>query len=131
MKIEHGYDTYTNGTLAPGGWNIVGKVTIPNPSVVTIEVGTVKFDMSTVEGESMGSGELPNLKLIPGTHQYDFQAKTDLRKLLVVAASAAFKGEKPYLDITGTDVTYNGVHIPWLTSLLSADKIKAEMSTEL
>lgn len=109
----------------PDGSNLVGKVLIKNPSVVTIQTGNVDFAMLS-EGKEIGTGTLPDLKLIPGDHEYDFYAKGELSKV-VGLISLHKEGEPLYIQILGKKVTYKGTEIPWLTKILASKAIDCEL----
>lgn len=109
----------------PNGSNLVGKVLIKNPSVVTIETGNVDFAMLS-DGKEIGTGTLPDLKLIPGDHEYDFYAKGDLRQVVGLVSSHK-EGVPLYIQILGKKVTYEGTEIPWLTKILASKAIDCEL----
>lgn len=94
--------------------NMAGKVMIPNPSIVTVEMGDVNLQIK-VDGEHMGTGEIPGLVLKPGNHLYDFNALIGEDNIATVAMVALSNGE---LSIGSNGTYIDGERIAWLSSPL-------------
>ncbi|PYH95895.1 hypothetical protein BO71DRAFT_439950 [Aspergillus ellipticus CBS 707.79] len=105
------------------GTNLIANATLPNPSVMTLEIGTTTLDL--ISGNlTLGNVTLDNLVLTPGNHSTPVRGIFDLGKLienigpvLKTQASAIKSG---YLDLqtVGTDVVYDGVQVPYYTALM-------------
>lgn len=102
-------DTQADGT------NALGMVSIPNPTVMTIALGNVTLALS-VNGTSIGTATLPNLRLEPGRNAVTMRA--EVYKL--VAAAIALERQQTILpvDIQGNISTFEGREIPYYTAML-------------
>lgn len=108
MAIKE-YDLVQNSTTE----NLAGRVLIPNPSIVTIQMGDVQLNIA-LAGNSVGTGWIPNLLLTPGDNLYDFNGLIDQKQLINVALAA---GKKP-LEISSNGTFINGEKIGWLSAPL-------------
>lgn len=118
--------------LSGKDYNIGGKVLIPNPSVVTIEMvspplliphfdnpnttqGDVQIGMA-INGTSIGAGVIPGLILSPGLKNvYDFKVMI-LQNQLPAMLMLTLNGGSLSVSSTGTSI--NGTKIPWLSKPL-------------
>lgn len=99
------------------GATMHGNVTIPNPTIVTIEMGDVALKVG-FNGTQAGTGVIPNLVLRPGNNSYYFRTMIPGDKLAVVLPVLTGKDNKFEIGSTGTFI--NGVKIPWLSKPLEA-----------
>jgi len=111
----------------PNGQNLEGIVIIKNPSVVSLQAGTIEFDMK-YEGATIGKGKLPDLFLKPGDLEYPFNAAANLTALLGILGTPHSDDEPLIMQIRGTKVSYDDKEVPWLTTLLSAHDIDCELA---
>ncbi|KAL7275578.1 hypothetical protein RUND412_001476 [Rhizina undulata] len=117
MEITN-YSLLTTAQSGSDNANLAGKVLIPNPSVVTIEMGDVHINFA-LNGTQLGNGTIPSLLIQPGNHTYDFRA-TLAPTSLIRLASAITSGDPVELQVKGNGTTFDGVDIPWLSAPLSA-----------
>jgi len=107
----------TNYTLAAGaGQNIAGSVLIPNPSVVTVQMGNVNLQIS-LAGTALGTGLIPNLTLTPGNNEYPFNALISEDQLFPLAAAVAAK-QSVSITSNGTTAGSSNTPISWLSAPL-------------
>lgn len=119
--------------------NLAGKVLIPNPTVVTIEMVTspqyaplVYFKVANIilkgnvhisfslNGTVLGFGTIPNLTITPGNHQYDFQGKLGDKAMTALLTAIISGGKNTALTVKGNGTEVDGVDIPWLSSPLAS-----------
>ncbi|PWY87496.1 hypothetical protein BO70DRAFT_421253 [Aspergillus heteromorphus CBS 117.55] len=105
------------------GTNLIANATLPNPSVMTLEIG--KTTLNLISGNlTLGNVTLDNLTLTPGNHSTPVRGIFDLGKLIEnigpVLKQQASAIKTGYLDLetVGTDVTYDGVHVPYYTDVM-------------
>ncbi|KAA8892928.1 hypothetical protein FN846DRAFT_595791 [Sphaerosporella brunnea] len=98
--------------------NLAGEVLIPNPSVVTIEMGNVGLTIA-LDNESYGTGVIPNLTLTPGNNTYGFRAQIEQSKLIPMALAT---GNGKPLTIGSNGTVIDGVKVPWLSKPLESLK---------
>lgn len=108
MTIKE-YDLVQNSTTE----NLAGRVLIPNPSIVTIQMGDIQLNIA-LNGKSVGTGWIPGLLLTPGDNLYDFNALIDEKQILNVAMAA---GKTP-LEISSNGTYIDGEKISWLSAPL-------------
>jgi hypothetical protein len=114
-------------SLAPSadGSNMKAQVFIPNPSPMTIEMGTV-MQTVYVGQKAIGISTIPNLTLRPGDNLFNMSAVAD--QLAVVGLiQSQYPTAKLPVRIVGLNSTVNGQLIPYFTAALRA----AELSTTL
>lgn len=134
MEIQS-YDLVSNNPNV----NLAGKVLIPNPTVVTIEMviasqyaplvyfkvantifkGNVHISFS-LNGIVLGLGTIPNLTITPGNHQYDFQGKLGDKAMTALLTAIITGGKNTALTVKGNGTEIGGVDIPWLTAPLAS-----------
>jgi len=131
-----GMNSLSNTTIAsfrlanppePDGTNLLANVSIPNPTVQTIELGTLYMSMYTRANDSvplvaLGNGTVANVTLRPGQNILPLRAINNLSTVLAVV------GENPKFLTEGLPVvvktdknTVNGVEIPYLSQALQAN----------
>ncbi|KAI9757284.1 MAG: hypothetical protein M1835_000660 [Candelina submexicana] len=103
----------------PDGANMLGKVYIPNPSIMTLEMGNVTLSLST-NSLPIGTSLLPNLILKPGNNTLDM--RSTVNQSLVLSSLKLFKDGMVPVDIVGNSSIYNGQHLPYYEKALRANK---------
>ncbi|KAA8643582.1 hypothetical protein EYZ11_009488 [Aspergillus tanneri] len=106
------------------GNNGQGKVSIPNPSVMSITMGNVTLNLS-VEGTHIGESFLNDLVLRPGNNTVDMKAKINTESMIPFLSK--FKDNVVPVDITGNSSVYNGKELPYFASALAANKLTVDM----
>lgn len=141
MQIKS-YNLIANDTTA----NLGGKVLIPNPTVVTVDMvtalqcvlfsrpltqlqGTVHISFS-LNGNALGLGTIPNLIVRPGDHEYDFRGRLSEQALKALLAAVVAGGGKGNVALTvkGNGTEVDGVDIPWLTAPLASLEVNVPIA---
>jgi hypothetical protein len=97
---------------------MLGTVLVPNPTVFTLHLGNVTYDVS-VDGQSIGTSMLNDLVLRPGDNHVPMRTKTDQLAVLTLIGDKYKNGVLP-LSITGKSVMYNGQTIPYFEAAVKA-----------
>ncbi|KAL2835454.1 hypothetical protein BJY01DRAFT_259193 [Aspergillus pseudoustus] len=109
--------------LDPGrddGMNAKGSVLIPNPSVMTLAMGNVTFDLSS-GGTDLGPAVIHDLVLRPGNNTAPIVANVDELALLgILPHHPPFTIE---MQALGNSSVYNGSELPYYTAALEANPI--------
>ncbi|KAJ5692736.1 hypothetical protein N7462_002159 [Penicillium macrosclerotiorum] len=106
------------------GTNLIGNATLPNPSVLTIEIGTLVLDIKSGD-LVIGNATLTDITLKPGNNTYPLTGVLDLKKVLknlgsVLASQAsALKTGNLALDTITRSVVWNGTEVPYYTKVMS------------
>lgn len=120
--------TITDTTLLippkPNGINVLGNVTLPNPTVLSFEVGTLNLDV--MSGDLViGKATLEDVTLSPGNNTYALSGTLDLKKViqnlgqvLSTQMASLLNGELS-LNTRTTTVVWNGTLVPYYTDVLS------------
>ena len=108
------------------GANMLGKVSIPNPSVITIHMGDVTLDLS-VDGEPIGTSLLPDLVLKPGTHEYDMRSTVQTLVVAGLIQSDYPDGILP-LEIVGNSSVVDGENIPYFEAAIQSNVIRLDLN---
>ncbi|PYH78351.1 hypothetical protein BO82DRAFT_342919 [Aspergillus uvarum CBS 121591] len=105
------------------GTNLLANATLPNPSAMTLEIGTTTLNLYS-NTLLVGNVTLDNLTLTPGNHSTPVCGVFDLGKVIAnlgrVLRDQRDAIKRGYLDLTtvGTDVTYEGVQVPYYTDVM-------------
>src|SRR5690606_13929894 len=113
--------------LEEGEYNLEAQILIPNPTVVTLQLGDVDIDLFT-DDKTFGNGTLPNLTLTPGNNKYIFRGRVNIKTMLNIVLKA--QGKPGYFKVKGKSVKYNGEDIPWLAEPLGADFVDVQLGGE-
>lgn len=104
------------------GNNFKGFVTIPNPSILSFDIGNVTFD-TFLDGENIGPTFLDNVNLVPGLTVNNFTMRANISQPPVLVAlgkkPACETGILPFV-LRGKDVVNNGQHIPYFANSLGS-----------
>ncbi|PYH48608.1 uncharacterized protein BP01DRAFT_371536 [Aspergillus saccharolyticus JOP 1030-1] len=105
------------------GTNLLANATLPNPSVMTLEIGTTTLNLYS-NNLLLGNVTLDNLTLHPGNHSSSVRGTLDLRALLTnlttILRDQRDAIQRGYLDLrtVGADVTYDGVSVPYYSAVM-------------
>ncbi|KAF7119204.1 hypothetical protein CNMCM5793_008949 [Aspergillus hiratsukae] len=116
-----------NSSNSPNGANFGGTVYIPNPSVMTITMGNVTLDLS-VEGNSVGTSYLTDLKLVPGNNTIPMLANVSLTAMTPYIAK--YPNGIP-VSISGSSTNssvYNGQVIPYFSEALGSNTLNVTLN---
>lgn len=93
------------------GSNANGTLFIPNPTVMTVQLGTVTLSMS-VDGSEVGSATIQDMTLAPGDNRLEMRAVTNQTAVLGFIFNQYKDGVLP-IDVVGNTTTFNGQTIPY------------------
>ncbi|OBT88356.1 hypothetical protein VE02_02281 [Pseudogymnoascus sp. 03VT05] len=105
-----------NLMAAPGEPNLTGMTLIPNPSVLTVELGKVMMHISTKEKGLIGNSTIDNFVLKPGQNLLPMNAIVDT----ALALGSVDKQGMVNMIIVGQTAVYNGVHLPYYEAALKS-----------
>lgn len=108
------------------GSNMVGKVLIPNPSVMTLDLGNLTMNLA-VDGKAIGTSLLPNLVLKPGNFSYPMQSRVNQLDVLSLVQSK-YKNAVLPLEITGNASTRNGQALDYYSEAIRSNKIQLNLN---
>lgn len=106
----------------PDGANAIGNVTIPNPSVMTLALGDVSFDMS-VGGLFIGNATMPNLTLRPGNNSYPIHVTSNQTRVAGIIQKPEYHCGVFPVDIAGNQSVYDGEVLPYYTEALKHNEL--------
>ena len=113
-----------NETL-PDGSNLVGNVHLPNPSVMTLDLGNVTMNLS-VDGQAIGTSLIPNLLLKPGSNVIPLQSTVN--QLTILGFLTKYPSGVLPVDIVGnSSVAKNGDHLTYYEDALKSNPIKLNL----
>lgn len=105
---------------------MVGVVSIPNPSVITIHMGDVTLDLS-VDGTPIGTSLLPDLVLRPGTNDYEMRSTVEILTVATIIARDYPDGVLP-LEVVGNRSVVDGEIIPYFTEAIQSNVIRIDLN---
>jgi hypothetical protein len=115
------------------GTNLLADVSIPNPTVQTIQLGDIAMSLSvpgntsTTPSTPIGNAHLSNVTLVPGNNTLPLRSITNqLAVLGLVEAHPAYLTGLP-VDIAIQNSTVNGVVIPDFTRALQANTLHVSL----
>lgn len=107
------------------GTNLIGNASLPNPSVLTLDIGTLVLDI--MSGDLvLGNATLEDVTLYPGANKFPVKAQLDLKTavshlseiLKDQGSSIAQNGSLSLKTVTRT-VTWKGTLVPYYTKVMS------------
>lgn len=104
---------------------MIGTVHIPNPSVMTLDLGNVTMDLA-VDSTPIGYCLLPNLVLKPGDNTVPMQARVDQGTLITMILSTYKNGILP-LEIVGNNSVNHGETLVYYAEAIKANTIKLDL----
>lgn len=106
------------------GTNLIGNAVLPNPSVLTIEIGDITLDIKAGD-LVIGNATLTGFTLKPGTNVHPMTGILDLGTVLsnldtvLKSQSSLLKTGDLTLNTVTTSVVYDGVEVPYYTEVMS------------
>ncbi|KAH6665452.1 hypothetical protein B0J14DRAFT_232334 [Halenospora varia] len=116
-----------NVTNTDGSPNMKGYAYIPNPSIMTIEMGNVTLTLSTDKAGIIGTSTIPNMTLKPGNNTLPMTGT--LNQTLVLGSTDTTTGIM-VMKITGRDCIYNGEHLTYYEKALSQNVLSLSMNVQ-
>ncbi|KAL4955344.1 hypothetical protein BDW69DRAFT_121086 [Aspergillus filifer] len=115
------------------GSNLVANATLPNPSVMTLQIGTTLLDLKS-DNYTLGNATLDDLILYPGNNTVPVNGNIDLDYLidnlggiLATQGDALSKGFLR-LEAIGRSVEWNGEEVPYYTEAMKALTLTADVA---
>jgi hypothetical protein len=107
------------------GTNLIANLTLPNPTALTFEVGTITLDLKSGDTDLViGNATVDNVTLRPGNNTFPLKGVLDLKTVIsnlteVISSqsSSLRKGNLALTAMTRTIVS-NGTLIPYYTNVL-------------
>ena len=106
------------------GTNLIGNTTLPNPSVMTLEVGTLILDVK-IGSLVVGNVTLNDVTLVPGDNTFPMRGILDLKTIIknladvLKAEATAIKAGNLTIDAQTTSCIWNGTLVPYYTEILN------------
>ncbi|KAJ5782020.1 hypothetical protein N7457_003794 [Penicillium paradoxum] len=121
--------TISDSTLlipaADDGTNLIANITLPNPSPLSFEVGTLTLDLKGSEsGPIIGNATVRNVVLTPGNNTFPIAGFLDLKSTLgglpnlLASQGATLENGTMSLTAVTSSIVYNGTFIPGYTNVL-------------
>ena len=109
-------------TPEPDGANMLGQLSIPNPSVLTLSMGNVTFNnflpaTGSAPRTAIGTSMLNDLTLKPGDNTVSMRSIIN-QTLVIGAVASTYKDGMLPVEITGNSSVYNGQHLPYFEKAL-------------
>ncbi|KAF3046511.1 hypothetical protein E8E12_010400 [Didymella heteroderae] len=108
------------------GSNMLATVHIPNPSVLTLDLGNVTMNLG-VAGKPIGYALLPDLVLRPGQNTVPMQARVEQATLITMILSTYKDGVLP-LEIVGNSSVKGETHLSYYEEAIKANTIKLDLN---
>lgn len=105
------------------GTNLIGNATLPNPSVISLEVGTLTLDIKAGD-LVIGNATLADVTLVPGDNVLPLRGILDLKTVIknlaavLKAEASAIKAGNLSINAVATSVVWNGTLVPYYTDIL-------------
>ncbi|CAE7001672.1 hypothetical protein PTNB85_09124 [Pyrenophora teres f. teres] len=111
--------------ILPDGSNLVGNVSIPNPSVMTLDLGNVTMNLG-VDGKAIGYTLIQNLLLKPGDNKFPIQSHVDQLTILGLITSK-YKDAVLPLEIVGNSSVKDGQHLTYYEDAIKSNTVKLNL----
>ncbi|KAH8725325.1 hypothetical protein GQ44DRAFT_739769 [Phaeosphaeriaceae sp. PMI808] len=112
--------------ILPDGSNMIGTVSIPNPSVMTLDLGNVTMNLAA-GGSPLGTALLPNLVLKPGENIVSMQSNVKQLTVLELIKSKYNNAILP-LEITGNSSISNGKSLSYFAEAIKSNTVKVDLN---
>ncbi|KAH9879311.1 hypothetical protein J1614_002750 [Plenodomus biglobosus] len=109
------------------GSNLVGNVFIPNPSVMTLDLGNVTMNLA-VDGRAIGYSLIPNLILKPGDNVLPMQSRVDQLTILGLVQSTYKNAILPIEIVGNSSIGSNGQHLTYYEDAIKSNTILLELN---
>ena len=108
------------------GANANGTISIPNPSVLSVEMGTVTLDMS-VAGTPVGVATIEDLVLRPGDNTFEMRAVTNQTTVVTMIFTDYKDGILP-IDVVGNTTTFKNQSLVYYEKALQSNKLRLNLN---
>lgn len=106
--------------------NLIAQVSIPNPSVMTLDLGNVTMNLG-VDGKPIGYCLIPNVLLKPGPNTFPLQSHVDQLSILGLIQSK-YKNAVLPLQISGNSSVRNGEHLVYYEDAIKSNVINLDLN---
>jgi hypothetical protein len=105
---------------------MIGTVYIPNPSVMTLDLGNVTMNLA-IDSTPIGYALLPDLVLKPGNNTVPMQAH--VQPLVVFdLVSRKYKNAIVPLDIVGNSSVSDGTHLMYYEEAIKGNTVRVDLN---
>ncbi|KAG9258415.1 uncharacterized protein F5Z01DRAFT_643186 [Emericellopsis atlantica] len=117
---------------AENGYNLKGKLNLPNQGVLTLFLGNLTFNLKSGD-LTLGYINIYDVEMKPGMNTPDFDGELYLKELVPNLATilddqkAALSEGAIEFNATGNATRVNGQRIPYVEEVLAAKKIRARI----
>ncbi|KAJ5119187.1 hypothetical protein N7526_010824 [Penicillium atrosanguineum] len=118
--------------VSPNGTNLVGNATLPNPSVLTIEIGTITLDIKSGD-LVIGNATLEDLTIKPGDNKHPLRAVLDFDTIfenlgtVLKSQASLLKTGNLTLDTITKSVVWENKTVPYYTKVMSGLTLPAQV----
>ncbi|KAJ5511473.1 hypothetical protein N7453_003576 [Penicillium expansum] len=105
------------------GTNLIGNVSLPNPSVLTLDIGTLVLDVKSGD-LVIGNATVKDVTIKPGANVFPLTGVLDIPTIIehlgevLVSQAKALKTGNLALDTVTRTVTWNGTLVPYYTDAM-------------
>jgi hypothetical protein len=105
---------------------MIGTVYIPNPSVMTLDLGNVTMNLA-IDATPIGYALLPNLVLKPGNNTVPMQAR--VQPLVVLdLVQRKYKNAVVPLEVVGNSSVRDGVSLTYYADAIRSNTVKVDLN---
>lgn len=108
------------------GSNFFGHARIPNPSIMTIEMGDVFSDLY-VDDQLIGNTTIPDLTIRPGDNYVPIRGITDALTVVGLISEKYTDAVLP-VKVVGRTVVKNGVHLTYYEEALAVNPFQVSLN---
>jgi hypothetical protein len=112
----------TSLTLLPSLTAMTGTILIPNPSVMTLDLGNVTMNL-LVDTKLIGYALLPNLMLKPGDNNVPMQAQVNPTTVIGLITTK-YKNAVLPLDVVGNSSVNGNTHLTYYEEAIRANTVR-------
>ncbi|KAJ5135031.1 uncharacterized protein N7515_004309 [Penicillium bovifimosum] len=120
-----GFGISDSGLIAPleDGTNLVGNASLPNPSVLTLDIGEILLDVKS-GNIVIGNVTLKDVTLKPGPNVFPVNGILDISTMLdnigpiIASQASAIKTGNLALDTVTRSVKWNNTLVPYYTNVM-------------
>ncbi|KAL1959476.1 hypothetical protein VTO42DRAFT_1921 [Malbranchea cinnamomea] len=102
------------------GTNMIGTVKIPNPTIQTLSLGNLTYDLA-IEGTYIGTSSLTDVVIKPGDNFLPMRSATN--QSLVLNFIGDYPDGKMPIQISNGESEYNGKNLTYFTAALKANEM--------
>ncbi|KAJ5273017.1 hypothetical protein N7478_008142 [Penicillium angulare] len=114
------------------GTNLIGNTTLPNPTVLQLEVGTLTLDIKAGD-IVIGNATVKDVTLVPGDNTFPMYGILDITTVIknladvLKAEASAIKNGNLSINAVTSSVVWNDTLVPYYTDILKELTLTAEI----